>query len=815
MKTLILIGLLLIWMIPLSSDCQVVLNEICPKNASLIQDEDGDDPDWIELRNTGDTDYPLMGHYLSDNYTVRWQFPDIILPAHQYLIVFASGKNRISPNLHTSFKLSDNAETISLWNSQNQLLDEVVTGHLHPNHSLGRVKIGSEYLWRYFDLPSPGATNEGIPFYLGYATAPLLSAQGGFYKSAIQLSIQADTSLYSVHYTIDGSIPSEESTLYTSELSIDSTLAIRVSSFSKSRPLLPSEVITQTYFVNFETVLPVFSISTNPGNLWDWNYGIYVKGPNASPVYPYFGANYWQEWEIPAHIEFYETNKIKGIDQDAGVSINGGSVSRTRPMQSLRLTARDTYGESEFNYEMFAEKDLDHFKNIVLRNSSGDFNKTHFRDGSLHRLMLGNVDVDLLCYRPSLVFLNGKYWGIQNIREKFSKFYLTENHGINPDNLDLLEEDSTIIQGDFTEFNQLYQLITSSDLSNQSIYNSVAEQFDIHSFCDYIIAETFLSNIDWPYNNMKYWKEKGPGHKWRYLLMDLDISLGNYGWAPAEMDVLGRMLGPYGDNNKHVKILRSLLRNIEFRNYFISRYADLINTLFTVENLKKNTLEVKAAIEPEMPRHFNRWGNNMQNWNLEIDSVVMPYIEKRPSYARQYVQDLFHLPEQHEISLDCWPQNAGKIKVNTVEPTLPWSGIYFKGVPVTLTIEPNPGFRFTSWISDNNTLENPQNSTIQVELDTNMHITAYFGQAPVKNALSLYPNPASDLLNASLFNDRNSNGTLSIYDLSGRELYKKEVVLLSGLNTFQIPLSSISSGIYLLRILTNESLKTANFTIYR
>jgi len=578
--------------------------------------------------------------------------------------------------------------------------------------------------------------------------------------------------------------------------------------------LLPSRIITNTYILNYLPKLPVISISTNPENLWDWNTGIYVLGPNADTVYPYRGANYWQDWEVPAHIEFFETNRTLAFEQDAGLSINGGSVSRTRPQQSFRITARSKYGKSEIEHRIFKEKLIDKFKIIVLRNSSGDFNKTHFRDGSLHRLMIGKVNIDLLCYRPAVIYLNGAYWGILNIREKLSKYYLQENHNADPDNIDYLEEDSTLIQGSFDAFHAMHDFVCGNDMRVKANYDSAAAMIDIESFCDYFIAETCLSNIDWPYNNIKYWRERAPGKKWRYLMFDLDISLGNNGWAPSYLDYLGTILGPYGDDNKHVQLLKSLLKNQGFKNYFINRYADLVNTLFSSASLMKNTEEVMDALVADIPLHFNRWGNNMEGWYHEINTAVIPYINERPSYALQFVRDTFRLKKEVDVTLDVWPPGGGKIKINTIQPgPFPWKGIYFDGVPVTLTALPNPGFTFAQWQSNPVSLSDAKHTTITLNVDTNNRFTAFFVSAYEPSVISVYPNPVNEMLHAGFVSENGGKGSLSLCNAYGAVVRTLDAEFVPGPNFISIETSDLAEGFYFIHLKTSEGESSAKVMI--
>jgi len=808
------LALIFVFVLSYHASAQVRINEFCAKNASGLADEDNDESDWIELYNGGNTDVNLSGFALKDDNELTWIFPPLILPSQSFLIVFASGKNRFGPVLHSSFKISSEGETLRLYDSNGQLLDEMPPVYLRRDHSAGRYPDGHISVPVLFETPTPGASNNSSLYYAGYATPPVMSLAPGFYLQSVLLNITGIEG--DIRYTLDGSYPDNSMLLYNGPLQLDTSVVIRAQSVSSDPVFLPSEYVTATYIIGYTSELPVVSLSSDPDNLWDWNTGIYVLGPNASPIYPYHGANFWQDWERPVHVEFFETNGVKIFDQEAGVSINGGSVSRTRPMQSLRLTARDKYGSSVFSHRFFEQKDIEEFKILVLRNSSGDFNKTHFRDGSLHKLMIGKVDIGLLCYRPSAVFINGQYWGVHNIREKVSKHYLEENYGIDEENVDLLEEDSTVIQGDYTEFNAMQQFIAGSDLSNETLYDSAKKMLDVISFADYFIAETYLSNIDWPYNNIKYWKVKSPGNKWRYLLMDLDISLGNLGWAPASLDVLGRVMGPYGYNNKHAKIFKSLIRNTEFRNHFINRYADLVNTIFRSEYLKNHIEEVKSVIEPEMPMHFNRWGNTMQGWYDEIYNVVMPYVEGRPAYALQYVQDTFQLKQQVQLTLDVWPPQAGVIRLNTITPQdYPWNGIYFDGVPVTMTIIPNPGFTFSEWQSDNIQITGNRNVTITLNVDRQNKFTAFFRSADGNN-LNIYPNPAQHSVSAGFILDKDGEGYYDLTDNYGKiVLSSSRQHFTKGINQINVVVENLASGVYVMNFYTTQNKFSSKLVILK
>ncbi len=142
--------------------------------------------------------------------------------------------------------------------------------------------------------------------------------------------------------------------------------------------------------------MPVVCISTDPDNLWDNNTGIYVLGPNASSEEPNYGANFWQDWEKKAHMEFYDANGKKQIDQDIGIKIFG-SWSRAFPQKSLAIFARNVYGKGSFEYQFFKDKPIKKFESLVLRNAGNDWSQAMMRDGLTSILIAGHG------YRSSVI----------------------------------------------------------------------------------------------------------------------------------------------------------------------------------------------------------------------------------------------------------------------------------------------------------------------------------------------------------------------------------------------------------------------------
>lgn len=187
----------------------VVINELLASNGNIIADEDGEFGDWIELFNRGSTPIELNGIGLSDNpqQPFRWVLPDLTLEPGEFLLVWATGKDRNDPNgpLHTNFSISSQGETLLLTHPVDGLLDEIETGQGVRDISLGRKPDGG-YEWFLFDQPTPGGPNIH-PGYLEILAPPLFSHIGGFYTEAFELDISSDDADVTIYFTLDGSEP--------------------------------------------------------------------------------------------------------------------------------------------------------------------------------------------------------------------------------------------------------------------------------------------------------------------------------------------------------------------------------------------------------------------------------------------------------------------------------------------------------------------------------------------------------------------------------------------------------------------------------
>ena len=627
------------------------------------------------------------------------------------------GKNE----LHTNFKISADGESLYLTNPSGALADSVRLGALQTNYSYGRT-LKDPTVWAAFDTSTPGQENSGDGVSGEDPGKPVFSLPGGIYSGAIKIVLTAPTKNDTIYYTTDGSVPTRSSLKVVREIDIPGSRVVRARILKAG--MLPGETVTNSYIIYGNKKMPVVSISMNPADLWDYNTGIYVMGPNAETNNPNFGANFWMDWEKAAHFELMETTGSKVIDVDAGVKIYG-NWSRANAQKSMAFYCRKAYGSDVMKYKIFQERPFDEFKHIVLRNSGNDWNNTMFRDGLMTGLTLG-LDIDQQAFRPATIFLNAEYWGILNMREKVNEHFIAANHDIDADEVILLENNGVAINGSPDEWLDLYSFIGSNNLSVQGNYDQVVSKIELGNYIDYTASQIFYANHDWPGNNIKYWKTTAPESRWRWIMFDTDFGMGIWN-RPANQNSIEIVTATNGTEWHNqpwsTLMLRKMLENTGFRNQFVNRFADLMNSTFLPERVNKAIDQKRDAITDEIESHFYRWGGGSKSGWLTNVQVMKSFATDRPYYMFTHLQQKFkfQIPQRITVLADSL---GGSVQLNSLKLSqFPWNGSYFQEVPVKLTAIPKAGFRFLKW---EGVTSNSSSVTITLAPKAQMKITAVF-----------------------------------------------------------------------------------------
>ena len=652
-------------------------------------------------------------------------------------------ENTIEPNeliglppsfLHTNFKISSNGESIILSDPSEIILDSIAAGEIETDMSYGRI-LETE-VWALFDEPTPGASNSTSTF-IGSLAAPEFSIGSGFYdQNQLSLELSVPNESATIYFTLDGSIPSIHGLPYEYPIVINSNTVVRARAFLDQ--WVPSEIESKTYILEDdlgEMGLPAIFISTDNNSFFDEDTGMYVMGPNAEWQFPYFGANFWEDWERPIHFEILEVDG-SGYNANAGAKIFGG-WSRAFPQKSLSIFSRSYLGPSSFDYQLFPDSETSSYEAFVIRNSGNDWESTVLRDGFTTSLA-HDLDIDLQKYRPTILFINGEFWGIQNLREKVNEHFLSSKHSIAPEHIDLLDlegiNDENIVHGTNSDYKILLDYLNDQDMAEPIVQNALENWIDIESYMTYQAFQIFVDNRDWPGNNIKFWRDHRVGGKWRWILYDTDFSFSIWDANAYNFNTLGFALEPNGPGWPNPPwstfIFRKMMENNYFKNSFINIYCDMLNTVFQPEFISERLDSISGNIASMIPTHRDRWynsgnwPNSAVNWEARLNNMEN-FGNQRRIRAIGHIIDEFDLPNIAQVDLSVTPPFGGYIEINTLDiKESNWQGYYFPSVPIEVKAIQNDGFEFSHW------LQFPDSSnTMRIDITDPFYLTAVFIQS--------------------------------------------------------------------------------------
>lgn len=679
--------LFILGLFQLSSAQDLVINEVCSDNDSILTDAEGAYHDWIEIYNNSDVAIDLSSYSLSDDRTVlaKWTFPALTLSPRDYQIVFATGTDANSSQLNANFKIKQSGESLFLSNTSGIIIDSIPATYIPSDYSLSRISDGNNLL-TITDTPTPNASNQQSPIVY-------CSHTSGYYNDTINVELISSRSDKQIRYTTNGSRPNENSPIYTSEIlftktldrspifsfipttpldvekqfevykwkkpsSVDLSHVLRFALFDEKTRI--SSVETRFYFNHSsdQYTLPVVCIAADSMDLFDHELGIYIPGKRFEEQ----GFNWWpignyhnkgKDWERPIHMTLFDTDGNIGFETNAGIRMHGyGSV--TFPQKSFKVYFRNEYGQNKIEYPIFSDTSSMYYKRLIFRNAGNDFDRSRFKDAMLQEI-LKPLNLELQDHQPSIVYINGEYWGIHNIRERYDQFYFESKFQVNRDSINVLSHCGAIEIGDNTDYMNLLDYVYSNDLSNHQHYNHVLNQIDIDNFIDFQIAEIFFANYDWPCNNYRIWKSTKPDSKWRFLIYDLDYSFSHDLLSTYNVNSLIHATTDSEDwpfcSCSNI-LFRKLLQNDDFQNLFLDRFALYLDTHLSSNRLTNMIHKYQSIYSKEIDTHIARWGypKHRSAWEDEIE-ILLQFANERPCFMSEYIMSFFNL-EKYDYECD-------------------------------------------------------------------------------------------------------------------------------------------------------------------
>ncbi len=705
---------------------QVLINEISAANMTGLVDGDGDREDWVELYNSGATAVNLGGWFLSDNPNKpqKWVIPNgQTIGAGAYRIIFCSGKDKIAgANMHSNFKITQTKGESVVLTQPNGTTADIYTFNVpnQGNHSYGRAPNGGA-AWKIYSTPTPGAFNS-TGSYQSYAPAVLANPDAGFYSGSTAVTLST-TAGFDIRYTTNGSEPTATSQLYSGPINITATTVLKARAFSSNPQILPGFVTANTYFINVNHTIPVISIAGD-------NLQALLSGSQLRP----FGS-----------FEYFENNVL--IDEAYGEFNKHGNDSWAYPQRGIDWITRDQMGyKDELKHKFFKERSRKKFQRLILKAAANDNYPTsggaHIRDAYVHTLALhGGMDVDVRTNRSCVVYVNGQYWGVYDMREKvddadFTSYYYNQDE---PD-IDYIKTWGATWNeyGSSTDWYALKGFILGNNMAVQANYDYVQQQFDLLSLIDYVIINQHSVCKDWLNWNTSWWRGRNPAgtaKRWRYTLWDMDATFGHYinytgipniGPTAKPCDV--EQIPNSGDPQNHIDIFMALYQNPQFKAMYINRYADLLNTTLSCQYMNALLDSMINTIAPEMPQHCARWGGSVGQWNQNV-STMHDFINAHCQFIDQSIADCYDVTGPFGLTVKISPAaSPNHVMVNTITPAIyPFVGDYFGGVNIDLVAKPAPGWVFDHWEVSGNTFGPDQNAAaIALAFQTSGMATAFF-----------------------------------------------------------------------------------------
>ena len=609
--------------------------------------------DWVELHNSTGSAVSLAGYGLSNNpkNPAKWVFPDISIEPGEYLLLYATGSadKAQKKNLKLNFNISSTGEALFFFDPNGKLIDKLSAGRMRSGQSYGRDGSDNRF---YYAEPTPGAQNgKG---YEGITQLPAFSVTPGIYDNAVTVAITAGEG-ETIRYTTDCTTPNASSEVYSGELSISKNSVIRTAAFRDG--YLSGDVATATYLFRSDGVnhaLPVVTLVTDPDNLWNSKTGIYATGDKFDPDAASYAdtlksATYYQAkfateeqvdtiWEKPAAFSLFDDNGKQVFTQNVGIRI-AGSFGRGRAQKGFNVIARKEYGKGSMEYPFFENRPYTEYKAVVLRAGAQDQNRSKIRDELASGLLEG-TDINILyqAYRPTVLYLNGEYWGVYFMKEKRNRFFVAQ-HENTENNVDLAigKGFKQRSYGDNSDWVSLYEYATSHDLSSAEAYAYVSERMDVDSFRDYMIAEIYNGNTDT--YNFQYYRLKGG--KWKFIFYDFC-----WGFQSPGHETLAFRMGKTPSDVCSAKLFAAMLQNKGWRDSFCRRFGELLNTAFAPERVSALIEELYGYVEPEIKRErekFNKdtfMGVKQPNTNLGTYEGFQSEISKLKDFAQRRPEEL-------------------------------------------------------------------------------------------------------------------------------------------------------------------------------
>ncbi len=624
---------------------------------------------------------------------------------------FVEGVNVLAVEVHqinrTSVDMRLDVELSATVYENPVQLDSVTYGQQVTDVSLGRDPSRPE-VWVQFATSTAGGANAGSQVTnLREASDPvMISPRGGIFtqNQTVQLLGQG-----SIHYTLDGREPSPSDPIYASPLQLNGSTVVRARIFEDGK--VPGPISTATYLIreDLSSEVPVLSIVADPATLFDDQIGIYYN--QHEPVIR-AGPAVYKGKDAPGHLEFFPEDGTEGFSVNGAFRIGGENNWADHFQRAFNFSLRGKYGDDEINYPIFPGSDVQTFTALTIREGGDDYAKARMTDAAFDRIAEGFLNVETNQSRATEVYVNGRYWGHYNMRDRWDDRWFFQKYGVDDGQYDRVvfhshnDNTVTVESGSDVEWYEFYEFIETSNLSDPLVWGKIESQMDVDSFIDFVVAESWGGNTSWA-GNREVWKPHRRGGKWRWMIPDMDRTFGSTSPIFQQMANWEQML----------KYLRN---NQVFVARLAQRYSAHLETTLSEGRVIPIIDQMGSEIRPTIQRTFDRWGNtqNPQGYEEALESM-REYVRGRDDEMRIQMRSIFGLADPVSVNLAVTGQ--GVIQVAGVEVSSS-SLRLFPGLATTFTAVPAPGYGFVGW--GNGSSE----SSIELTPQSGTTVSAVFAQ---------------------------------------------------------------------------------------
>ena len=591
----------------------------------------GKGSDWVEIHNVGKEAVNLSEMGLSDNPAKprKWQFPEgAQIRPNGYVVVRLEGaetdevawegekadKNAFRADYTAPFALSG-GETVCLSTKSGNLVDRVRLYDQRRDVSYGRAEGHSEY--RFFTELTPGKANAAKSYARVTREIEFSVPPGVVREQNISLELSSDPDAR-IYYTTDGTEPTEASKTYAGPLKLKGHAFIKA--FAVAEDCVPTDTVTATYIFGQHT-LRLVSVMGKTSQL-NGERGVLNTGTKA---------------EYTVYVEIYEPDGTKLAGQNCAFELIGQHSRINYAQKSFKLTARRATGDTRFRSKMFSNREYDEVKAIVLRAAGQDVEQTKMRDSILTSLA-ADTSVMYQETEPCVVYVNGQYWGLYNMREHIDAHSIAQFEGwMDPDGVVIGEGTGESV----AEYRKMINWVESHDLSRDANIEKLRGMMDIENYLDYVILQMYSDNQDM--NNVRFYCSPREDPRWKWVLFDLDLSfqLNRNNVGDWFRDTVGTI------TQQTTTPFRQLMSNSEVKEYFLTRFGQLLATTLSTGNLEAKITARAELIKPEMSANCKRWGWKTATWVRYVNEMI-DYARKRPATLMKDLKKTFKLSDMQQ-----------------------------------------------------------------------------------------------------------------------------------------------------------------------